>query len=168
MLDTRFDGRRRHSSMPVNKRPPIILLCRTHPATDSVVVRMVCPGGCFDNRIMNRLADNHRSADSAVARVLAAEQEALQAIAACKKQAEATLDEARAAVRGLVRHTQDRISRLHADCAARTRALVAEIERDTETGGDVVLPGELDDDRLHVAVRAVARQLTERDASHAD
>jgi len=127
---------------------------------------MVCPGGCFDNRIMNRLADNHRSAESAVTRVLAAEQEALEAMAACRKQAESTLDEARAAVRRLVRHTQERISRLHADCAARTRELVAEIERDTDTGGEQAPRGEPDDDRLHDAVRAVARQLTERDAGH--
>jgi len=129
---------------------------------------MVCPHGCFDNLYMSRLAEKHRSADSAMACVLAAEQEALGDIAACEKQTEARLGEARAAVRGLVRHTQERISRLHVDCATRTRELVAAVEREVEAHTDTELPRELDRERLLAAVRAVARQLTERDVDHAD
>lgn len=128
---------------------------------------MAGPYSSFENQEMSTGTDRHTSVETAISRVLAAEREALAEIAACENRAEQLRHEARAAVRAMVRRTQDRISRLHAGCAARTAELVAALERDT--GSDTSLPGEDQETELLVgAVRAVARELTVPDDADAD
>ena len=108
---------------------------------------------------MSTGTDRHTSVETAISRVLAAEREALAEIAACENRAEQLRREARAAVRAMVRRTQDRISRLHAGCAARTAELVAEFQQDA--GSRDSLPGEDQETGLLLdAVRAVAAELT--------
>lgn len=116
---------------------------------------------------MSTGTDRHTSVETAISRVLAAERQALAEIAACEDRAEQLRREARAAVRAMVRRTQDRISRLHAGCAARTAEFVAALERDA--GSSSPLPGEdRETELLLEAVRTVARELTVADDTNAD
>lgn len=116
---------------------------------------------------MSTGTDRHTSVETAISRVLAAERQALAEIAACEDRAEQLRRDARTAVRGMVRRTQDRISRLHAGCAARTAELVATLERDADS--HTSLPGEeRESDLLIAAIRAVAGVLTEPDDADAD
>jgi RNA polymerase-interacting CarD/CdnL/TRCF family regulator len=120
---------------------------------------MAGPHCSFENGCMSTGTDRHTSVETAISRVLAAEREALAEIAACENRAEQLRREARAAVRAMVRRTQDRISRLHAGCAARTAELVAELQQDA--GSRDSLPGEDQETGLLLdAVRAVAAELT--------
>lgn len=128
---------------------------------------MVRPAGSFENGPMNTGTERRMSADAAISEVLRAERDALAQISACENQADQVIQEARKAVRRLVRHTQDRISRLHAGCAARTAEMVAEIERAAPTGAECALPGDKERQILQEAVRSVARELTEPVASDA-
>lgn len=117
---------------------------------------------------MSLEADRHTSVETAISEVLAAEQDAVAQIAACESRADEILRDARKSMRALVRRTQTRISRLHAECAAKTQELVAELENESAVNLErSVLDGEAQQ-RLAEAVSSVARQLTEPDASDAD
>lgn len=103
--------------------------------------------------------DRHASVDAAISEVLAAERKALADIAACEDRARQIRREARAGVRAMVRHTHDRISRLHAGCAAKTAELVDAMER--ETRGSAMHPGREQEARaLRAAIDTVAAALT--------
>ncbi len=116
---------------------------------------------------MSLEADRHTSVETAISEVLAAERDAVAQIAACESRADEILRDVRKSVRALVRRTQTRVSRLHAECAARTRELVAELEKEAAANMErSVLDGEAQE-RLAEAVSSVARELTEPDASDA-
>jgi signal transduction histidine kinase len=104
--------------------------------------------------------DKDLSVDSAIALVLAAEQDALAKIKQCEQQADRIMSETRQAIRGMVRRTEERISRLHSGCAERNRQLVAELEA-TALADDSEPDREHGfEERLAAAVEEAARCLT--------
>ena len=121
----------------------------------------------FENEIMSAGTDLHTSVEEAMARVLEAERNALAEIAACEGRADARHREARERVRAMARHTHERIVRMHAGCARRTRELVRNLEREARVA-DRALPGNVETELLSEAVRAVARELTTPGASDVD
>lgn len=109
---------------------------------------------------MKSQTERHASVELAISQVLAAERDVLAEIKACEERADGILRAARKSVRGLVRHANDRISRLHAGSAAKTRELVTALDNDASGNA---LTGESDESRrqhLTNAVRDVARELT--------
>ena len=111
--------------------------------------------------------DRIESVESAITRVLRAEQEALAAIEASEGEAKDIQRQARQAARAVLRRTRQRVSRLHAACATRTRELIDEIERGA---GAPSAAGPHDGERqlLDDAIRALATELTSRSARDAD
>lgn len=105
---------------------------------------------------------NTESVGSAITRVLREEQEALAAIAACESDAKETQRQARQAARAVLRKTRERVSRLHAACAARTQELIDEIERDAGEYAETAAPADSERRLLDAAIRALARELTSR------
>lgn len=123
---------------------------------------MADPGSSFDNDFMSTGTDRHTSVETAIADVLTAERQTLADIAACERRAQELRHDARSAVRAMLRRTQDRISRLHAGCAARTAELIAALEQDADRQASP--PGEQPEERLlRAAIESVARTLTSRD-----
>ena len=112
---------------------------------------------------MGKQVENTTPVEAAISEVLGAEQDALAQIAACEADAQQILQQARKAVRELVRSTQNRISGLHSACAARTLELVAEMQDEAAKNSACGPPDEIDDDRLLEAVGRVAVELTTRD-----
>jgi len=108
------------------------------------------------------------SVESAITRVLRKEQEALAAIAACENQAKASQRQARQAARAILRRTRGRVSRLHAACAARTRELIDEIERDAGEYSACAVPIDGERRLLDAAIQALAGELTSRATPHDD
>lgn len=109
---------------------------------------------------MDAETDNELSVDSAIALVLAAEQDALADIELCEQRADRIMSETRQVIHAMVRRTEERISRLHSGCAERNRQLVAELEatalaEDSEPDRDRGF-----EERLAVAVVTAARRLT--------
>ena len=109
---------------------------------------------------MDAGTDNELSVDSAIALVLAVEQDALADIQLCEQRADRIMSETRQVIHAMVRRTEERISGLHSGCAERNRQLVAELEatalaEDSEPGRDRGF-----EERLAVAVVAAARRLT--------
>ena len=109
---------------------------------------------------MDAATDKDLSVDSAIALVLAAEQDALANIRLCEQRADQIMSETRQVTHAMVRRTEERVSRLHLGCAERNRQLVAELEEtalaedsepDREHGSE---------ERLAAAVNAAARRLT--------
>jgi len=117
---------------------------------------------------MSTETGRHTSVEAAISEVLGAETDALAKIAECEDRADQILRDARKVVRAMVRHTQQRISRLHAGCAARTHELVSAMEEEADLQAERSLPEEGDRQWLSEAVRSVARELTELDTSDAD
>jgi hypothetical protein len=104
--------------------------------------------------------DKDLSVDSAIALVLAAEQDALAKIKEGAQRAGRIMSETRQVIRGMVRRTEDRISRLHSGCAERNRQLVAELEA---TALAELSEPDRDhgfEERLAAAVDDAARRLT--------
>ncbi len=121
---------------------------------------MASPPGRPENDSVDAETDNDLSVDSAIALVLAAEQDALAKIEQCEQRADRIMSETRQAIRGMVRRSEDRISHLHSGCAERNRQLVAELEA---IGlADASSPDRAHDsqERLAAAVAAAARRLT--------
>ena len=108
------------------------------------------------------------SVESAITRVLRAEQEALAVIAACENEAQEIQREARQGVRSILRRTRDRVSRLHAACAARTRELVDEIEDGAADYLACAVPDDGERRLLDAAIRSLASELTSRDTPDDD
>ena len=109
---------------------------------------------------MNAETDKVLSVDSAIALVLAAEQDALANIELCEQRADRTMSETRQVIHAMVRRTEDRISRLHSGCAERNRQLVAELEATALAEGSEPDRDRGSDERLVAAVDAAARRLT--------
>lgn len=108
---------------------------------------------------MSAKTDDKLSVEKAMSRVLSAEKDALAQIVACQSRADETLRATRKKVRALLRRTQQRISRLHAGCEARTRELVSSMEQ--EAAAAAGYPAREDsEDTLMEAVRVVAAELT--------
>ncbi len=108
---------------------------------------------------MSAKTDEKLSVEKAMSRVLSAEKDALAQIVACQSRADETLRATRKKVRALLRRTQQRISRLHAGCEARTRELVSSMEQ--EAAAAAGYPAREDgEDTLMEAVRVVAAELT--------
>lgn len=109
---------------------------------------------------MDGSSDYAGTPESGITEVLGAEKQALADISACEEQAEVTLANARRDVRAILRRTQDRLARLHAGCAAKTREIISDIEREAGTYDVCDLPE--DGERLLVeeVVRSVAAELT--------
>lgn len=114
-----------------------------------------------------RIGDTE-SVESAITRVLRAEQEALAAIAACESEAQEIQREARQAARSIVRRMRERVSRLHAACAAKTRELIDEMERSAADCSACAAPDDGERRLLEAAIQALARELTSRDTPHVD
>jgi hypothetical protein len=109
---------------------------------------------------VNAETDKDLSVDSAIALVLAAEQDALANVELCEQQADRIMSETRQVIRGMVRRTEERIGRLHSGCAERNRQLVVELEA-TVTAGDSEADREhCSEERVAAAVAAAARRLT--------
>ena len=114
---------------------------------------------------MSTEADRHTSVETAISEVLGAERNALEQIALCEDRADRVLRDARKVVRAMVRRTQERISRLHAGCADRTRSIAAAMEADAAAEAERSLPGDSENEILLQAVVDAARILTEPDES---
>lgn len=115
---------------------------------------------------MRPKTDNGMSVDTAMSRVLAAERDAVDRLAASERRAHVIVSEAREYVRALVRGHHVRLSRLHAASAAKTSELVSQLE-DAAAERDVVSHPAADRQRrLAEAVRQVARELTEKVDAH--
>ena len=115
-----------------------------------------------DNGRMDTEKDAIESVESAITRVLHAEQEALADIEASEEEAKEIQRNARQAARAVLRRTGRRLSRLHNACAARTRELIDEIER---SAGESAAAANPDDDErrlLDSVVRTLAEELTSR------
>lgn len=110
----------------------------------------------------------HPDVRSAIDEVLGAEQEALAEIASSRSRADEILKSARQSARAVLRRNQARLSRLHAGCAARTRELVEEIERDAEAADTCAVPEDHEREMLDNAIRALAAELTTRGEGDAD
>jgi ElaB/YqjD/DUF883 family membrane-anchored ribosome-binding protein len=119
-----------------------------------------------ENDFMSAKTDEKLSVEKAMSRVLSAERDALAQIVACQSRADETLQATRSKVRALVRRTQQRISRLHAGCEERTRALVLRMEQEAAAGADFPAR-ENGKDTLMEAVRVVAAELTRPGSSDA-
>jgi hypothetical protein len=104
--------------------------------------------------------DKDPSVDSAIAFVLEAEQDALAAIENCEQQADRIMREARKAIRGMVRRTEDRISHLHSGCAERNLQLVAELEATALAEVSEPDRDHGSEERLAATAVAAARRLT--------
>ena len=112
--------------------------------------------------------DRIESVESAITRVLRAEQEALAAIEASEGEAKEIQRQARQAARAVLRRTRQRVSRLHVACAARTRELIDEIERGAGAPSSAAGPDDGERQLLDTAIRALAVELTSRSARDAD
>ena len=121
---------------------------------------MASHSGLPENDSVDAETDKALSVDSAIALVLAAEQDALADMDLCEHRADRIMSETRQVNRGMVRRTEDRISRLHSGCAERNRQLVAELE--AAALAERVEPDQEHDfeERLAVAVEDAARRLT--------
>ena len=109
---------------------------------------------------MDAETDKVLSVDSAIALVLAAEQDALADIELCEQRADRIMSETRQVIRGMVRRTEERISRLHSGCAERNRQLVAELEAAALAEDSAADREHGSEERLAAAVDAAARRLT--------
>jgi hypothetical protein len=109
---------------------------------------------------VNAETDKALSVDSAIALVLAAEQDAIADIELCEQRADRIMSETRQAIRGMVRRTEERISRLHSGCAERNRQLVAELEAAALAEDSSADREHGSEERLAAAVDAAARRLT--------
>lgn len=105
---------------------------------------------------------------SAIDGVLGAEQAALAEIASSQRRADEILRSARQTARAVLRRNHDRLSRLHAGCAVRTRELVEEIERGAGANGDGAVLGNAELQTLDTAISALAAELTTRGGGDAD
>jgi len=81
-----------------------------------------------ENDFVDARTDTDLSVDTAIALVLDAEQDALATIAQSEQQADRIMSETRQVIRGMVRHNEERISRLHSGCAERKRRRVPALE----------------------------------------
>jgi signal transduction histidine kinase len=104
--------------------------------------------------------DKDLSVDSAIALVLAAEQDALATVEQCEQRADRIMSETRQVIRDMVRRTEDRISRLHSGCAERNRQLVAELEATALAEHSEPDRDHGFEERLAAAVDDAARRLT--------
>lgn len=125
------------------------------------------PPAASHNETMDKRL-GHTEVRSAIDEVLGAEQEALAEIASSQSRADEILRDARQGARAVLRRNQERLSRLHAGCAARTRELVDDIEREAGSYDACAVPE--DDERaiLDNAIRALAAELTTRGGGDAD
>ena len=115
---------------------------------------------------MSSKTDRGMSVDTAMSRVLEAEKEALAKLAASERRANDILRDAREYVRALARGHQARISRLHADCAARNEELVTRLEQDAAVHDHEHRSGDDARRRLEAAVAELARELTGKGDAH--
>ena len=121
---------------------------------------MASPCRLPENGIVDPGTENSLSVDSAIALVLDAEQDALAKIEQCEQRADRIMSETRQAIRGMVRRTEERISRLHTGCAERNRQLVAELEAAALADDSEPDRGHGSRERLAAAVAAAACRLT--------
>ncbi len=119
-----------------------------------------------DNTGMSPKTDKGMSVDTAMSRVLAAERDAVDRLAASERHAHDVVREARESVRALVRRHQARLSRLHAACAATTSELVGKLEKAAAERQVESYPAADRQRRLDVAVARVAREITETGDAH--
>ncbi|MDH4047900.1 MAG: hypothetical protein OEW68_00060 [Gammaproteobacteria bacterium] len=117
---------------------------------------------------MNTRTDSPTSVKTAISEVLGAEQDVLAQLAACESRAAQMLGDARQAVRAMVRRIQQRISRVHAGCAEKTRVLIDRMERDAASVDTCEIPADGERQILQDAVCAVAQDLTTKDRSNGD
>lgn len=122
----------------------------------------------LENKGVDTDMDRIESVESAITRVLRAEQDALAAIEASEGEAKEIQRQARQAARAVLRRNRLRVSRLHAACATRTRELVDEIERGSGASPCDTTPDDGERQLLDTAIRALAAELTSRRARDAD
>lgn len=101
-----------------------------------------------------------REVEAAIARVLAAERESQEAIAAAHAEAAAIAERSRAGVRALAEHTQRRMRRLRAAFERRTGAELASLQMQAEALAAPQPPAADDDARVAGAVARLVAELT--------
>lgn len=126
-----------------------------------------CPV-CHENPCMKNATDQATSVHTAMTEVLGAERDAVARLAACRRQADQQLEDARRAVRALNRNTQERIARLHAACAIKTRELIEQMESAAASADACRVPDALEATILRHAVSDVAGYLTSKVETDAD
>jgi hypothetical protein len=117
---------------------------------------------------MSAETDRQQSVDKAISAVLDAEQEALARIRECDARADEITRNAREAVRRMLRDTDRRISRLHANCERRTRELIDELEGLGAADASLKTGRPGGDNFVSAAVEATAFFLTTSDADDVD
>jgi len=117
---------------------------------------------------MSTGTESHTSVKTAMSDVLRAEREALVQMAECDSRAEQILGDARQTVRAMVRRTQQRISRLHASCAQKTRELIDLMQKDAADYASCAVPADREKRLLQNVVSTVARQLTTMEQGRGD
>lgn len=117
---------------------------------------------------MSKTTDQDSSVKTAMTEVLGAEHDALARLAACKREADQQLEDARRAVRAITRNTQERIARLHAACATKTRERIEQMQLAAASASACRVPDPREAQQLLNIVSDVARDLTTRDATDAD
>ncbi len=103
---------------------------------------------------------NDQAVDEAIGRVLAAEDEARDAVDACRREARMLVAEARAGTRRILQRADRRISALHSHCLLSVGRSVRSLQ--AETASIPLAPsGEtVQDERLDEVVRRLAADLT--------
>lgn len=117
---------------------------------------------------MSAETDRQQSVDKAISTVLEAEQEALARIRECEARADEITRNARETVRRMLRDTDRRISRLHANCERRTRELIDELEGPGTADASLEKGCPGGDHFVSAAVEATAFYLTTSEADDVD
>lgn len=101
----------------------------------------------------------HSGADAAIARVLAAERQALQAIDAARVQAQHSDEAARAAARALAERTERRLRRVGEAFDEHTRQALAQLDDEATRWAQAGSDAAADHDAVEQAVARLAREL---------
>lgn len=121
--------------------------------------------GDSDNQYMGKPI-NAGDPGGAITRVLSAEREARLSIERSAAEAGQLVADARSRARGIVRTTQQRISRLHGVCKHATEQRVHALEGTAAGGNSRALSGDASRALLRKAAADAARVLTTRSGAH--
>ena len=105
-------------------------------------------------------SDTATGAESAMHQVLAAEDQARQAVRSCAQEAENILRDARATAKRIVERADRRIGFIHNRTSAALAATIGELERDQLRKASTFDSSAVDLDAVAAAVEKVAERLT--------
>jgi vacuolar-type H+-ATPase subunit H len=104
--------------------------------------------------------DTTTSAERAMHQVLAAEEQARQAVRNCAQEAEVILRNARATAKRIVERADQRIGLIHHRTSAALAATIGELERDQQRQASTFDSSAVDMDAVAAAVEQLAERLT--------